>query len=378
MEKTTHLREWLTLIRAPRLGGRKLVDLVEAHGSAGVLLEIARRRPGRLGLDAETIAALAGPDEQRLDSDLEWLAGEHRHLLTWDKEAYPALLRRISSPPAALFVEGNPDALWSPQLAMVGSRNPTPGGLEHARAFSAEMCRHGLVITSGLASGIDCAAHEAALDCGGMTIAVMGTGPDSIYPASSTRTARRIPAGGAIVSEFPPGEPARRSHFPARNRIIAGLSLGVLVVEAGLNSGSLITARQAAEQGKEVFALPGSLHNPMVKGCHRLIKEGARLVESSADILEALSPLAGELAGALRSALEAGEETELSSPRLQDDILEDPDYALLWAVLSHDPSPIDHLVAKSGLSVRVVSSMLLMLELKGMVTAGAGSTYCKA
>jgi DNA processing protein len=169
----------------------------------------------------------------------------------------------------------------------------------------------------------------------------------------------------------------RRAHFPSRNRIIAGLSLGVLVVEAGLNSGSLITARQAAEQGKEVFALPGSLHNPMVKGCHRLIKEGARLVEHSGDILEALAPLAGELADALQSALSDEDATEDLEAAPDTDLLKDPDYARLWKVLGYDPKPVDQLVAQSGLSVQVVSSMLLMLELRGLVRAEAGSAYCR-
>jgi DNA processing protein len=336
----------------------------------------AIRQPGRLGLDGVTVDALRRPDQQLIESDLAWLSAGRRHLLSWDDARYPPLLRRISSPPAALFVEGDPDALWLPQLAIIGSRNPTAGGLDHARSFSAEMCRHGLAVCSGLASGIDAAAHAAALQAGGTTVAVTGTGLDNVYPASSSRLASLIPAAGALVSEFPPGTRARRSHFPSRNRIIAGLSLGVLVVEAGVNSGSLITARQAAEQGKEVFALPGSLHNPMVKGCHRLIKQGARLVESSVDILEALAPLAGELAGALRQALDADDETSKPTEDGQE-MLDDPDYARLWEVLSYDPKPVDALVRDSGLEVREVSSMLLLLELKGWVRAEAGASYCR-
>jgi DNA processing protein len=376
VHKHDDLRDWLILIRAPNLGGRRLIDLVESLGSPAAVRDAAARQPGRLGLDGATIDALCRPPQELVEDDLSWLSGGQRYLLTWADERYPALLRRISSPPAALFIEGDPGALWLPQLAIIGSRNPTAGGIDHARAFSAEMCRHGLAVCSGLASGIDAAAHAAALKAGGRTVAVTGTGLDRVYPASSVRLAAQIPRAGALVSEFPPGTQARRSHFPSRNRIIAGLSLGVLVVEAGLNSGSLITARQAAEQGKEVFALPGSLHNPMVKGCHRLIKQGARLVESSADILEALAPLAGELAGALRQALEAEDEP----PKLAEageDMLDDPDYARLWAVLSYDPQPVDALVRESGLAVREVSSMLLMLELKGKVRAEAGASYCR-
>lgn len=370
------LSDWLILIRAPRLGGSRLIGLVDQWGSAAAVRTAAARRPERLGLDAETIRALRQPDRERIEEDLAWLAGGPRHVLTWDDERYPDLLRRIDSPPAALFVEGNPDALWLPQLAIIGSRNPTAGGLDHARAFSTEMCRLGLAVCSGLASGIDTAAHVAALEAGGVTLAVVGTGLDSVYPASSAGVARRIPSAGAVVSEFPPGTAPRRSHFPSRNRIIAGLSLGVLVVEAGLNSGSLITARQAAEQGKEVFALPGSLHNPMVKGCHRLIKEGARLVESSADILEALAPLAGELAGVLRSAL-AEPEPAVNKPQA-DSLLSDPDYARLWRALSYDPKPVDALVRESGLGAREVASMLLMLELRGQVQSEAGSVYVRS
>ncbi len=190
---------------------------------------------------------------------------------------------------------------------MVGSRNPTAGGRDHARDFAGELSRAGWTITSGLAAGIDVTAHRAALDAGGQTVAVLGTGLDIIYPRSNQAVAAAISERGVLVSELPPGTPPRKQHFPDRNRIIAGLSLGVLVVEAALNSGSLITARLAAEQGREVFALPGSLHNPMVKGCHRLIKQGARLAESTGDITAALEPVARELALALTQQLQEPE-----------------------------------------------------------------------
>jgi DNA processing protein len=371
-------RDWLTLIRAPGLGGRRLIELVETHGSAAGAVAAARTRKSRLGLEAETATAISAPDDGQLEADLAWLSGADRYLVTWTSERYPPLLRRISSPPAALFVAGDPEVLWRPQLAVIGSRNPTAGGLDHARAFATAICRNGIVVTSGLASGIDHAAHQAALDCGGATVAVTATGLDRVYPASSAATARKIPQQGAVVSEFPPETPARRKHFPSRNRIIAGLSLGVLVVEAGVNSGSLITARQAAEQGKEVFALPGSLHNPMAKGCHRLIKEGARLVETSGEILEGLAPLAEELALELRKAL--AEDTALPQPEeavCEATVPDDPDYARLWELLGFDPKPIDTLVAQSELSVQQVSSMLLLLEMRGLVTAQPGSAYCR-
>jgi DNA processing protein len=368
-------REWLIALRAPGLGGGKLTGLVDSLGDVEALVKASAPALRGFGLKQDAVSAIRAPDEARIEADLEWLAGPGRHLLTWGSERYPPLLKRIPSPPAALFLEGDPDALWQPQVAVVGSRNPTAGGLDHARAFSAELCRQGMAITSGMAGGIDSAAHEAALAAGGTTVAVTGTGLDIVYPAGNAELASRIPAHGALVSELPLGEPPRRSHFPARNRIISGLSLGVLVVEAGLNSGSLITARQAAEQGREVFALPGSLHNPMVKGCHRLIREGARLVESYGDIMAELAPLAAELAIELKAHLAPVEAAEPQVPSRESPLLSDPEYARLWQVLGYDPMPVDRIVAESGIRVQSVSSMLLMLELEGMVEVHEGARY---
>jgi DNA processing protein len=223
-----------------------------------------------------------------------------------------------------------------------------------------------MTITSGLASGIDTAAHAAALAAGALTIAVNGTGLDRVYPDSSRAVAERIRLQGAMISELPLGSPPRRQHFPSRNRIVSGLSLAVLVVEAGLNSGTLITARKAAEQGRDVFALPGSLHNPMAKGCHRLIRDGARLVETTADIMQELGPLAAELQMEIRQRLEQPDEEEKPADR-KDHILDDPDYNTVWKVLGFDPKPLDTIIEQTGLSAREISSMLLMMELKGMI-----------
>lgn len=352
-----------------------MIGLLDALGGIEALVGAGSSRLSSLGVKQEAIAAIQRPDDARIQSDLEWLAREGHHLLTWGSEGYPALLKRIPSPPAALFVQGNLDALWLPQIAVVGSRNPTAGGLDHARAFSAELCRQGMAITSGLASGIDSAAHKSAIDSGGITVAVTGTGLDRIYPASSTELAGHIPAHGALVSEMPLGSPPKRAHFPARNRIISGLSLGVLVVEAGLNSGSLITARHATEQGREVFALPGSLHNPMVKGCHRLIREGAKLVESCGDIMADLTPMAGQLAFELKARLDPVEEAGEHATRPGSELLQDPEYRKLWEVIGYDPKPVDKIVAQTGIKVQSVSSMLLMLELEGMVEAHQGGRY---
>ena len=292
------------------------------------------------------------------------------------------MLRNISSPPPALFIDGDPDLLWRPQLAVIGSRNPTAGGRDNARDFASELTRQGMTVTSGLASGIDSVAHAAALDAGGFTIAVTGTGLDLVYPPSSSALAERIREHGVLVSELPPGTPARRAHFPSRNRIISGLSLGVLVIEAGLRSGTLITARLAGNQGREVFALPGSIHNPMSKGCHRLIRDGARLVETVAEIMEELAPLAGQLASALSGELEKTSEAPrkagaLESAASDPQLDEDPEYRRLWSCLGFDPRPVDAIIEESGLTARAVSAMLLMLELRGTVEAHPGGAYSR-
>ncbi len=315
------------------------------------------------------------------------------HLLTFDSPDYPALLKRIPDPPVALWLAGEPLLLWQPQLAIVGSRNPTRGGLENAKAFSAYLSNQGMLITSGLADGIDAQAHQAALE-NSATIAVLGTGVDVIYPACNKALAAQIVQQGLLISEFPPGTQPRPSHFPSRNRIISGLSLGTLVVEAGYRSGSLITARLASEQGREVFAIPGSIHNPMARGCHRLIRDGAKLVETGKDVLQELNTIAAELAEELQQRL-----TELESSKgeqagkapvkplsstptapisatntlLQDD----PEYQQLWACLSYDPQPIDEIIGCCGLTPQAVSSMLLMLELKGMVDVHPGGAYSR-
>ena len=298
--------------------------------------------------------------------------------MCWHDDAYPALLRRINSPPAALFIDGDPGCLWQPQIAVIGSRNPTSGGLDHARDFASTLARQGMTITSGLASGIDTASHTAALDVGALTIAVNGTGLDRVYPASSRAVAERIRSQGAMISELPLGSPPKRQHFPSRNRIISGLSLAVLVIEAGLNSGTLITARKAAEQGREVFALPGSLHNPMAKGCHRLIREGARLVETTADIMQELGPVAAELQMEILQRLEQPDTGSEKTVRHKQTLLDDPDYANIWEVLGYDPKAVDAIIEQSGLSAREVSSMLLMMELKGMVKKQADGHYVRA
>ena len=324
------------------------------------------------GLPEKAIAALRQPDEAAIDRDLDWLARPGNRLLCLSDPDYPALLAEIKDPPPVLFVHGDPALLNQPQLAMVGTRNPTATGRETAKQFAAHLGGAGIVITSGLAAGVDTEAHRGALDGGGATIAVMGTGPDRIYPANNHRLAHRIAENGALISELPPGSPPLPEHFPRRNRIISGLALGVLVVEATVESGSLITARLATDQGREVFAIPGSIHNAQARGCHALIRQGAKLVETATDVLEELAPLA--MAGVELNLADQGQDevaAEVDKPGL------DPEYRQLLSCLDGEPVPIDLLVERSGLTAEAVSSMLLILELQGLVTGAAGGLYSR-
>ncbi|MGN6519071.1 MAG: DNA-processing protein DprA [Dokdonella sp.] len=371
------LEAWLVLLRAPGLGPATLRELLAETGDAPRALALARRGGHERTRDAACRDWLRAPDATLIEADLAWLAQPRHALLACDEADFPALLDDTSTPPAALFVAGACDALWYPQLAIVGSRSATQGGLATAVAFARALAAAGFAITSGLAEGIDGAAHAATLDAGGTTIAVLGTGADVVYPARHRDLAARIVArGGALVSEFPLGTPPHPTHFPRRNRIIAGLALGTLVVEAGLRSGSLLTARQAAEAGREVFAIPGSIHNPLSRGCHQLIRTGARLVETAEEIGAELAPLAQRLGASLRERLGGLEEPSAALPapcRLGTAArADDPDYARLYAALDHDALGIDTLAERSGLPVAALSSMLLMLELEGEVVAERG------
>lgn len=367
-------RAWLTLLRIPGVGAAGLRTLLQQAGSADAALRLPVSALRALKLPEAALAWLARPDAARIEADLDWLAQSGHHLLTWDRPDYPALLRELPRPPMALFVRGRADLLWTAQIAMVGTRNPTEGGRDNATQFARHFARAGFTVTSGLADGIDTAAHQAALKAGAPTIAVVGTGPDLAYPARNAALADAIARDGAIVSEFPPGTEARREHFPQRNRVIAGLALGTLVVEAAQRSGALITARHAADAGREVFALPGSIHNPMARGCHRLIRDGATLVESAPELLEALAPAATRLAGALRQRLQpdaAADDTPDAVSSAPADP-QDPDHVRVLAALGHDPVPIDTLAERSGLTVDALSSILLILELDGRVSATHG------
>ncbi len=354
------LRYWLALLYAPGIGAVKFQALVQQAGSPERLFH----NPSLVTGPAELQAYLRRPDWAAVEQALEWREQDACHILALDDPGYPTLLRELEDAPPLLFVRGEPGQLQNPQLAVVGSRNPSLIGKETAYEFARSLAEAGMVITSGLALGIDAASHQGAIDGGGQTIAVFGTGLDRVYPARNRELAHAIVEhGGALISEYPPGTEPLPRNFPRRNRIISGLSLGTLVVEAALRSGSLITARLATEQGREVFAIPGSIHNPLARGCHRLIREGAKLVETAQDILEELAPQ-------LRAALDSGTADQESRGAEAEPM--DEDYQRLLASLGDAPSGIDRLVERSGLTAEAVSSMLLLLELQGYVISTAG------
>lgn len=368
-------RAWLALLRAPGIGTATARGLVvRAGGAAAALADLERLRVEFALADA-ALAALRRPDEARIAADLDWLAAPNHHLVTWTDADYPPLLREIGAAPAALFVAGDPTLLWLPQIALVGARSATAGGIANARQFARSLAGSGFAITSGLADGIDGAAHAGALDAGGATIAVMGTGPDLVYPRKHRDLAARIAERGALVTEFSPGVEAQAAFFPRRNRIISGLALGTLVVEAGVRSGSLITARLAGEQGREVFALPGSIHNPLARGCHLLIRQGAKLVETADEVAAELAPLAAVLGESLRERLAAPNAPVAAEPV---PATRDADYRRVLDALGYDPVSLDELAQRCALSIGALSSMLLVLELDGEVVSVGGGRYSRA
>ena len=297
-----------------------------------------------------------------IDYDLSWLEQKNNSIITFNDTNYPSQLKEIADPPPVLFIRGNPDLLSLPQIAIVGSRNPSTLGEETAFSFAKTLSQYGFVITSGLALGIDAASHRGAINAKGYTIAVAGTGLDRVYPARHKELATEIVNTGVMISEFPPGTTAKANHFPRRNRIISGLCQGLLVVEAAKQSGSLITARMALEQNREVFAIPGSIHNPLARGCNALIREGAKLVETTQDILEELN-------------LYYQQDDKTPSFTMQSTL--DLEQQTLLNRVMFSPTSIDRLVENTGESVEVLSSMLLILELQGYLEATAGGCYLR-
>ncbi len=350
------------LARAPVLNDRHLHALLVAAGSQ---LERVLHPDLLRGIDLPTATReyLAAPDLAACNADVEWLERTGARLILHGEAGYPPLLATIPSPPVALFVLGDPAVLLSLQLAIVGSRNPTHGGRSTARAFATHLAGAGLTITSGLAVGIDAVSHVGALLAGGRTVAVCGAGLDTVYPHQHANLALRIRERGALVSEFPPRTPPRRMNFPRRNRLISGLSLGTLVVEAALQSGSLKTAACAARQGRKVFAIPGPIHSPLARGCHKLIRAGASLVEAPRQVLSELNfSLTGE--GLAHNLQGVGRRCVL-----------DNEYEMLLDALAHEPATVDLLALRMGLSCESVASILLILELEGRVAPHPGGTY---
>ena len=361
-----HHRPWLVLANA-RVRVSELLALLDLFGDADAVVGQPLGRLREAGLGEEKCAAIVSPDEDVIDDALAWLSEDGHQLLAWGDDDYPAMLREIAGPPLVLYVNGDVSLLQLPALAVIGSRNPTQGGARNARDFARHLAAQGFMIVSGMAQGIDAEAHRGALDAGGRTVAFLGTGIDRVYPAINRDLAHEIAARGALVTEYPLGAAPERWHFPERNRLISGLTLGTLVVEAARRSGSLITARLAGEQGREIFALPGSIHNPLSRGCHRLIRQGAKLVETADDILAELRPLVGHMQAVAEQPAETGK-----APEPPDD-----DYSELRRYLSHDPISIDELEAQSGLTIDQLSSMLLILELHGEVESLSGGRYVK-
>lgn len=357
------LAAWMRLERTHGVGPRTAPALLAAFGSPEAVFaaDLAALSAHLNPAQARAILQPASADTRRLvEATLRWLEQAGRAVLALGQPGYPDLLAAIPDPPLLLYINGHAELLAGPALAIVGSRNASTQGKANAQAFAAALSGAGLTIVSGLALGVDAAAHEGALQGPGSTVAVIGTGPDLVYPARNRALAERIAQEGCIVSEYPVGTPPLPSNFPKRNRIISGLAAGVLVVEAAAQSGSLITARQAAEQGRDVFAIPGSIHAALSKGCHELIREGAKLVDGAADVLEAMafSPLAS-----VRTAPSAARDA--AGSRVDDSAGGGDQDAALLAALGHDPADPDTLLARLGSTPGELSTRLLMLELAG-------------
>ena len=355
--RADEIAAWVRLEQTPGVGPETARKLLAAFGlNFSTLQKTVSERIARALTAAPSDATLA-----QIDKTLQWLAQPDNHLLTLADPGYPAALFDIPDPPLMLYVKGRLALLGSPALAVVGSRNATAQGIANAEKFSEALSQGGLTIVSGMALGIDTAAHQGGLRGVGSTVAVIGTGADIVYPARNRGLAHLIADGGCLVSEYPLGMPAIAANFPRRNRIISGLARGVLVVEAAAQSGSLITARMAAEQGRDVFAIPGSIHSPLAKGCHQLIKQGAKLVESAQDVLEELRHYAVATPAPAESDAAAGPDAADITPML--------------AALGYDPVDADTLASRCALDAAALATELLTLELEGRIERLPGGQY---
>lgn len=354
---------WLRLTLTPGVGPVLARTLLEAFGLPNAIFESGGGQLDRVA-GPKLAAALRARDperERRVAGALEWARADRHHLVTLADPDYPPQLLRIPDAPPLLYAAGQRERLERPAVAVIGTRNPSTAGLANARSFARGLSRAGWTVASGLALGIDGAAHEGALAGGAGTIAVLGTGVDVVYPSRHAELAARIAADGVVLSEMPLGTGPSPGQFPRRNRLIAGLSHGVVVVEAAMRSGSLITARQAGDFGREVFAIPGSIHSPLARGCHALIRQGAALVESVDDVLAELPSVAHPLEPATRP-FEAS--AHFSSVRLPDGI-DRPDGDPILAALGHEPVTPDTLAEHLSLPAGELGARLVVLELAG-------------
>ncbi len=370
----------LALNRVPGIGPVAFAELFLHFSSAVDVFKARRTQLTSVPCITDKIAdsLLKGIEATGVDEDVLWQAeAPEHHIIFLHQQAYPEQLARIHRPPPVLFLKGNPDLLYTPQISIVGSRNPTPGGVENARAFSAELASCGLTITSGLAAGIDGAAHLGTFDVGevsgqvGRTIAVAATGLDRIYPSQHRELAHRIVENGLLVSEFPVGTGPLQGNFPRRNRIISGLSLGTLVVEAAKQSGSLISARYAMEQDREVFAIPGSIHSPQSRGCHWLIKQGAKLVETAEDIVDEILLMLPQQ----DTATDHGKEDKRRSGDVRPKLTETEQQ--LMDAMGYDPVTLDTLVLRTGMLIDTLLESLSQLEMQGRLDSLPGGKFCR-
>jgi len=352
MIRNQGLAAWLTLCLTPGLGAATIRRLLSEFGLPENILVADKRALTRITGSESADALVSGASSKAVERTLEWASRPLNSVITLADSSYPRLLLEISDPPPLLFASGNLELLNRKVLAIVGSRNGTAQGLRNAEAFAKAFSDGGLTIVSGLALGIDAAAHRGGLAGAGSTIAVLGTGIDVVYPQANASLFARIAERGLLLSEYPVGTPAIGHNFPRRNRLISGLACGCLVIEAAMGSGSLITARLSAEQGREVFAIPGSIHSPLSKGCHALIKQGAKLVDSAEDVL-----------------------AELGNWRYASTLPAQADARGLLQHMGFDPVDIDALCARAGLPADAVTAELLRLELDGLVATLPGGRY---
>jgi DNA processing protein len=368
---TEVLKHWLTLRHTAGVGPNTFHALLDAFGSVEAALGANASQLSQIGIKSNAITALTNRERPDIQADLDWFAQVGHHIITLQDERYPAQLKTLSDAPPLLYVRGDTDYLNRPQLAIVGTRNPTASGRNTAKEFANHLADAGITITSGLASGIDGASHEGALLGLAGTIAVVAHGLDIVYPAQHQQLAQNISEHGAVISEMPIGAQPTRGSFPRRNRLISALALGTLVVEAAQKSGSLITARYALEQNREVFAIPGSIHNPMARGCHQLIRQGAKLVESVNDILEDLSINLSQTSGYPQKPRTNIQKKPTEKTNDLHKTL-DPHHQKLLKCLAYEPASVDELVSQSGFSAAEVASMLLILELDDIIACQDG------